>query len=82
MSDLFVVLRDTISGATIEVPPAAAERILAHPVWGRRNKVVSSPKKEVLAASYLVGEDGGREPVDGERPKPKPHKPVEKKEND
>lgn len=51
MSKTRIVLRDEISGQTHEYSAAEAKRILAHPIWGKRNKEVRVNKPEVLKTS-------------------------------
>lgn len=46
--DEFVSLRNTISGAAMEVTRRKAQEILSHPVFGAVNEVVRTPKPEVL----------------------------------
>jgi len=62
-NQLFVYLRDTISGATLEVSPERAKKILNHPVWGKRHVKVDTKKPEVLAAPYTVDGEGKREKI-------------------
>ena len=45
---LFVSLRNTISGIAREYTPEEAARILAHPVYGKVNVEVRTAKPEVL----------------------------------
>ena len=45
----FVNLRNTVSRQTAEYTKEEADRILAHPVWGKVNEVVRTAKPEVLA---------------------------------
>ena len=45
---LFVILRNTESGIAREYTPEEAERILAHPIFGRVNEEVRTAKPEVL----------------------------------
>lgn len=45
-------LRNTLSGISSEYSPEDAERILAHPVYGKVNKVVKSPKPELLGHPF------------------------------
>lgn len=54
MSEL-VNLRNEVSGVSMSVTAKEAQRILSHPVFGKVNKVVRTPKPEVLAHS------GGRD---------------------
>lgn len=49
-ANAFVNLRNTVSGQSTEYTQEDADRILAHPVWGKVNKVVRTPKPEVLSA--------------------------------
>jgi len=53
-----VLARNTVSGVVAEI----AERLLAHPVFGKVYVRVDKAKNEVLAPPYTV-EDGERVPV-------------------
>lgn len=44
----YISLRNKISRQATQYPAAEAEAILAHPVWGKHNEVVRTPKPEVL----------------------------------
>lgn len=48
MSAEIVALRNTVSGVAFELSRDKAEKVLAHPVWGKVNEIVRTPKPEVL----------------------------------
>lgn len=52
-----VNLRNTVSGQAKEYTQEEAERILAHPIFGKVNKVVRTAKPEVLSADTDDVED-------------------------
>lgn len=54
MTNRLTILRDTISGATMQVSEKKAQAILNHPVFGKRNIRVETPKPEVLRQPYTV----------------------------
>lgn len=51
-----VTLRNTVSKQSAEYTKEDADRILAHPVFGKVNKVVRTAKPEVLAPEYTIPE--------------------------
>lgn len=54
MSAEIIALRNTVSGVAHEYPKDRAEKILAHPVWGKINEVVRTAKPEVLAVREIA----------------------------
>jgi len=58
----FTILRNTVSGRTHEYESARAEKLLAHPVFGKVLVAVEKDKPEVLAPAHTV-ENGERVPV-------------------
>jgi hypothetical protein len=53
-TQLFTILRNTISGVATEYTPEEAAHILKHPVFGKVNKVVRVAKPEVLSETTEV----------------------------
>lgn len=63
-----IYLKNTVSGVVSEFDRATAERYLEHPDYSQILVVVDSPKNEVLAQPYKLGENGERVPVEDEQP--------------
>lgn len=56
----FVNLRNTVSGQSKEYTKEEADRILAHPVWGKVNEVVRTAKPEVLSDKEAKGKTASK----------------------
>lgn len=59
----FVILKNTVSGQTHEYEAKTAEKLLAHPVFGKVLVKVNKNKPEVLAEPHVI-EDGERKPLE------------------
>jgi len=78
MSTRLVALRNTISKQVFEYPEAKAQKLLAHPVFGKTLEEVRTNKPEVLSEPFILDESGEREAIESVEAEAEAKTPVKK----